>query len=71
MARRFSTTAEVRRSMDRLHALRNDPPAVRDLAREIHPGEANPDLLRLSLQSLGDGASFSDREVMRELYSWL
>jgi len=71
MARRFSTTAEVRRSMDRLHALRNDPPAVRDLAREILPGEANPDLLLLALQSLGDGASFSDREVLRELYSWL
>jgi len=71
MARRFSTTAEVRRRMDRLHALRNDPPAVRDLAREILPGEANPDLILLALQALSDGASFSDREVLRDLYAWL
>lgn len=71
MARRFSTTAEVRRRMDRLHALRNDPLAVRDLVREILPDEANPDLLLLALRALGDGASFSDREVLRDLYSWL
>lgn len=71
MKRGVSTSAEVRRKLDRFRALRNDPAARRELAREILDQEANAELLMAALQALGDQVRVEDHGVLCGLYSWL
>jgi hypothetical protein len=69
--RRSAPSAEVRRKLDRFRALRNDPVAARDFAREILAEEANAELLVAALQALGEGARLDDHGLLRALYLWL
>lgn len=71
MKRGVSTSAEVRRKLDRFRALRNDPAARRELAREILDQEANAELLMAALQALDDQVRVEDHGVLCGLYSWL
>lgn len=71
MKRGVSTSAEVRRKLDRFRALRNDPAARRELAREILDQEANAELLMAALQALDDRVRVEDHGVLCGLYSWL
>ncbi len=71
MKRGVSTSADVRRKLDRFRALRNDPAARRELAREILEQEANAELLMAALQALGDQVRVEDHGVLCGLYSWL
>lgn len=69
--RRSAPSTEVRRKLDRFRALRNDPIAARDFAREILAEEANAELLVAALQALGEGARLDDHGLLHGLYAWL
>ncbi len=69
--RRSAPSAEVRRKLDRFRALRNDPLAAHEFAREILAEEANAELLVAALKALGEGARLDDHGLLRGLYAWL
>lgn len=69
--RRAAQSSEVRRKLDRFRALRNDPELARELASEILAEEANPELLVVALQALGERVRLEDHAPLRDLYTWL
>ena len=68
MKRKTSTGTEARRRVDRLRALRGDPPALREHVLGILADEGSPDLLKLALEALGDQVRAEDGPLLRELY---
>lgn len=68
MPRKSATSAEVRRQLDRIRALRGDAQRLRELALEVLPGEGNPELLAAALRALGPNVRIEDHGLLRELY---
>lgn len=71
VTRKASPAAGLRRQVDRFRALRNDPAASGELAREVLATEGNIELLLTALNALGDRVRFEDHDVLRDLYAWL
>ena len=70
MKRASSTGPLARRRVDRLRALRADPNALHDFAMEVLVDEANPEIVKLAIESIGEGVRSADHPVLRELYSY-
>jgi hypothetical protein len=69
--RRASSSAVLRRHVDRFRALCGDPAASQALAREILAAEANAELLLAALNALAGDVRFEDHDLLRNLYAWL
>lgn len=53
-----------------MRALRSDPQALHDFAVEVLADEANPEIVKLALESIGDRVRGSDHAVLRDVYSY-
>ena len=69
--RAVAPSAEVRRRLDRIRALRGDEVRLRELALEILPNEGNPELLAAALRALTAGVRSEDHGVLIGLYEHL
>ena len=70
MKRVLSSSAEVRRKLDRFRALRNDPATTREFALDIIESESNPELLASALRALGENVRPEDGPLLRDLYHY-
>lgn len=70
MKRAPSAGPLARRRVDRLRALRGDPALLHAFAMEVLADEANPDIVRLALDALGEHVSAADGEVLRGVYAY-
>lgn len=70
MKRTSSTGPLARRRVDRMRALRADPEALHNFAVEVLADEANPEIVKLALESIGERVRGSDHAVLREVYSY-
>jgi hypothetical protein len=70
MKRTISSSAEVRRALDRIQALRGDAAGLREFALEVLPGEGNPELLSAALRALAPGVRPADHGVLRDVYEY-
>lgn len=70
MKRASSTGPLARRRVDRMRALRSDQAALHDFAVEVLADEANPEIVKLALESIGERVRGSDHAVLRDLYSY-
>ena len=70
MKRTASAGPLARRRVDRLRALRGDPALLHAFAMEVLADEANPDIVRLALDALGEHVSAADGEVLRGVYAY-
>ncbi len=70
MKRASSTGPLARRRVDRMRALRSDPEALHGFAIEVLTDEANPEIVKLALESVGERVRGADHAILRDIYDY-